>query len=111
MEANLGIDLAKLSESDVSVDGNNVTIHASGPSIFNTRMVGPIEVRNSQGILKRLLEPDDGYNQALAELERAANEAAAKPELIANAKKASEAELGRLVKLIAKDAEVTVEWN
>lgn len=111
MEANLGIDLAKLSESDVIVDGNKVTIRASGPNVFNTRLIGPIEVRNSQGILKRVLEPDDGYNQALAELERAANEAATRPEITARAKTTSETELGRLVRLIARDAEVTVEWK
>ncbi|MCE9586427.1 DUF4230 domain-containing protein [Candidatus Uhrbacteria bacterium] len=111
MEANLGIDLAKLSESDVRVEGNKVTILASGPNVFNTRLIGPIEVRNSQGILKRLLEPDDGYNQALAELERAANEAATRPEITARAKTSSETELGRLVRLIARNAEVTVEWK
>jgi hypothetical protein len=111
MEANLGIDLAKLSESDVRVEGNRVTIRASGPNVFNTRLIGPIEVRNSQGILKRVLEPDDGYNQALAELERAANEAATRPEITARAKTTSETELGRLVRLIARDAEVTVEWK
>ena len=111
MEANLGIDLGKLSESDVTVQGTRVTIHASGPNVFNTRLIGPIEVRNSQGILKRVLEPDDGYNQALAELERAANEAATRPEITARAKTSSETELGRLVRLIARDAEVTVEWK
>lgn len=111
MEANMGIDLAKLSESDVVVEGNKVTIKATGPNVFNTRLVGPIEVRNSQGLLKRLLEPDDGYNQALAELERAANEAANREEMIARATSASETELARLVRLIARDAQVTVEWK
>jgi len=111
MEANLGIDLAKLSESDVRVAGSKVTILATGPNVFNTRLIGPIEVRNTQGILKRVLEPDDGYNQALAELERAANEAATRPEIAARAKTTSESELVRLVRLIARDAEVTVEWK
>lgn len=111
MEANLGIDLAKLAESDVAVNGSTVTIRTNGPSVFNTRLVGPIEVRNSQGLLKRVLEPDDGYNQALAELERAANAAANREEILARAKSVSETELVRLVRLIARDATVRIEWK
>jgi len=111
MEANLGIDLAKLAESDVAVNGSTVTIQTNGPSVFNTRLVGPIEVRNSQGLLKRVLEPDDGYNQALAELERAANAAANREEILARAKSVSETELARLVRLIARDATVRIEWK
>lgn len=111
MEANLGIDLAKLAESDVAVNGSTVTIRTNGPSVFNTRLVGPIEVRNSQGLLKRVLEPDDGYNQALAELERAANEAANRDEILTRAKSVSETELARLVRLIARDATVRIEWK
>lgn len=111
MEANLGIDLAKLAESDVAVNGSTVTIRTNGPSVFNTRLVGPIEVRNSQGLLKRVLEPDDGYNQALAELERAANAAANREEILARAKSVSETELARLVRLIARDATVRIEWK
>jgi len=111
MEANLGVDLAKLSASDVHIDGNRVTIEATGPNLFNTRLIGPIEVRNSQGILKRVLEPDDGYNQALAELERAATEAANRPEIVTSAKSKSELELSRLIRLLASEAEVTVIWK
>ncbi|KAA0205918.1 hypothetical protein EDM68_04175, partial [Candidatus Uhrbacteria bacterium] len=69
---------------------------------------GPIEVKNTQGLLKRLLEPDDGYNLALAELTRAAEEAAGKPEIVERASEKSMREIERLIELIMQGDARTV---
>ncbi len=100
MEANMGMDLSKLSEADVLDDGKTITVRVDAPVLFNTRLVGPIEVRNTQGLLKRLLEPDDGYNMALSELTKAAEEAANKPEIKQRATDKAMREIERLVRLL-----------
>jgi hypothetical protein len=109
MEANLGLDLSKLSTDDVSVSASEITVRIPQASLFNTRLVGPIEVKNTQGIVKKFLEPDDGYNLALQELTRASTEAATKPEIIQNAQDASIKEITRLVQLITQGSGKSVK--
>jgi hypothetical protein len=109
MEVNMGIDLAKVSESDVTIDANKVTVTIPGASVFNVRLVGPLDVKNSQGILKRLLENDDGYNEAQAELSRVAEEAAKKPELIQRANDNAVSEVTRLLGYVAQGKTVEIK--
>lgn len=103
MEANLGIDLAKLTANDIQVTETEIQVRIPPATLFNTRLVGPIEVKNTQGLLKRLLEPDDGYNLALVELTSAAEVAARKPEITERTTEKSIMEIQRLVALILQD--------
>ncbi len=103
MEANLGIDLARLQTDDVTLSATEITVRIPAPTLFNTRLIGPIEVKNTQGLLKRVLEPDDGYNLALAELTRATEEAAGKPEIVGRASEKSVREIERLVELLLQE--------
>jgi hypothetical protein len=109
MEANLGLDLAKLVAEDVSVSPSEIVVRIPAPSLFNTRLIGPIEVSNTQGLLKKLLEPDDGYNLALQELTRASTEAATKPEILQTAQNASIEEITRLVQLLTQGSGQSVK--
>ncbi|MCR4256175.1 MAG: DUF4230 domain-containing protein, partial [Candidatus Uhrbacteria bacterium] len=113
MEANLGIDLERLQADDVTLTATEIIVRIPAPTLFNTRLVGPIEVKNTQGLLKRVLEPDDGYNLALAELTRATEEAVGKPEITERATETSIREIERLVSLIlqgdARSVRVVVE--
>lgn len=103
MEANLGLDLAKLTAEDVIATQSEIVVRVPSTTLFNTRLVGPIEVKNSQGLLKRLLEPDDGYNIALVELTAAAEAAARKPEILDRATQKAVREIERLVSLILQN--------
>ncbi|MCC6563634.1 DUF4230 domain-containing protein [Candidatus Uhrbacteria bacterium] len=100
MEANLGLDLAKLSAEDVMASQTEIVVRVPSTTLFNTRLIGPIEVKNSQGLLKRVLEPDDGYNIALVELTAAAEAAARKPEIMDRATQKAVQEIERLVGLL-----------
>ncbi len=111
MEVNLGIDLAKLTADDVTVDGDTITVATAGPGIFNVRLIGPLDVKNDQGILKRLLQNDDGYNEALAELSRQAEDAAKKPELMKRASDSGSEEITRLLGYVAHDKKIVVTFK
>ncbi len=111
METNVGVDLAKLDEKDVTESDGTITLSVPHPSLFDSHLIGPIEVQNSQGILKRLLEPNDGYNEALAALADSAKAAASKPEIQSRAETVSKNELERLVHLILPGSQVIIQWK
>lgn len=111
MEVNLGVDLADVKADDVTIDENTNTITVRVPSakLFNTRLVGPIEVKNTQGVLKRLLDSDDGYNEALSLLSKTAEETAQRNDIIARANESATEDLTRMLGYVAEGRTVKVE--
>ncbi|MDD5437580.1 MAG: DUF4230 domain-containing protein [Patescibacteria group bacterium] len=109
METNLGIDLSKITADDIRVDSGKVIIYIPRAQLFNARLVGPLEVENTRGILKRLLYSDNGYNEALAELIKQAEQSAVKPELINRATESAKAEVTRLAGLVARNRTIEVQ--
>ncbi|MEO5927577.1 MAG: DUF4230 domain-containing protein [Patescibacteria group bacterium] len=109
MEANVGIDLAKVSSDDVTITGDAITVLLPAASLFNVRPIGPIDVKNDRGILKRLLESDSGYNEALVELSKQAEAAATKPELLARASDQAIQQVRQLLGYVAQGKTITVK--
>ncbi len=103
VEVNLGVDLAELGEEDVKVETDKVTVAIPNVEIFNSRVVGEINLENKQGILKKIFENDAGYNQAVAEMIKQAEANTTTPEMLANANQKAREEIKRLVSYIAKD--------
>jgi hypothetical protein len=108
IEVNLGVDLAAIKAEDISVNNEKVVIAIPSAEIFNSRLVGDINVENKQGILKRLLENDDGYNQAMAELIKQAEGVASSTQMMAAANSKAKEEIGRLVGYMAPGKEIEV---
>jgi len=108
MEVNLGMDLANTSEQDVKVNGDTVTITLPRATLFNTRLVGPIDVDNTQGILKRIIDSDDGYNEALNALSKTAEEMAKRPELLQRADERAKEDVARLMGYVAEGKRIVV---
>jgi len=111
VEVNLGVDLAKLGEDDIRVEKERVTVAVPAVEIFNSRVVGDIDLENKQGILKKIFENDDGYNQAVAELIKQAEADAKTPEMLANANQKAREEIKRLVGYIVKNKVVEVVFK
>jgi hypothetical protein len=107
-EVNLGVDLAKLGDDDIKVGADKVTVTIPSVEIFNSRIVGEINLENKQGILKRIFENDDGYNQAVVEMIKQAEQNATTAEMLSNADQKAQEEIKRLVGYIAKDKTVEV---
>ncbi|OGF20662.1 hypothetical protein A2316_03930 [Candidatus Falkowbacteria bacterium RIFOXYB2_FULL_38_15] len=68
VEVNLGVDLARMEEKDIEINKNKIIVAIPNVRIFNSRLVGDVSLENKQGILKRIFENDNGYNQALESL-------------------------------------------
>lgn len=109
MEANLGIDLSQVTSEDVFVENDKIIVKIPQAKVFNVRLVGPLDVKNTQGILKRLLENEEGFNEAQAELTKAAEQAALRPEFIDRATNSAKEEVARLVGYVARDKTVEVQ--
>ncbi len=110
MEVNLGTDLAKVTAEDITVDdaSNTITVRIPSATLFNTRLVGPIQLKNNQGILKRLLNADDGYNDALSLLSKTAEEMAQKDEILARANENAKEDITRILGYVAQGKTVKV---
>ena len=111
MEVNMGTDLALVAQNDVTIDeaSNTITVRIPGTKLFNSRLVGPIELKNKEGILKRLLDSDDGYNEALSLLSKTAEETAQKQELIARANDRAKEDIARILGYVTPGKTVKVE--
>lgn len=111
MEVNLGIDFAKVSQDDVSISADGLTVKIPKTSLFNTRLVGPLEVNNEKGILKRLTDTDTGYNEALQVLTQEAEKAAQKPELRERADARAKEDATRILGYVAQGKKIVVEFK
>ncbi len=108
MEVNLGTDLSNLTADDIRVENDKITIAIPPTKVFNVRLVGPVDVKNNQGLIKRVLQNEDGYNEALAELSRVAEDSANKPEFKDRATERAEEEIARLLGYVAQGKAVEV---
>ncbi len=107
-EVNLGVDLAKLGEEDIKIETDKVVVAIPAAEIFNSRIVGDINLENKQGLLKRIFENNDGYNQAVVEMIKQAEENSTTAEMMANANQKTQDEVKRLVGYLVKDKTVEV---
>lgn len=80
MQVDLGVDLSKLTESDIEINDEDKVIYIKLPKseVFDASLKGDIKVETSSGILKSLLASDSNqdYNLALEKLTEQARDAA-----------------------------------
>lgn len=111
MKVAAGIDLGLLTAKDVQVSDKAVVITLPEVKTNGTEIIGNIVLTNRQGIIKRIVDNDDGYNAALALLKQEATKAAEVPELREEAKQSALREVERLVKFIQPEKEIRVQFE
>jgi hypothetical protein len=113
MEVNMGTDLTQVLRDDVTIDelSNTITVRVPSAKLFNARLVGPIELKNKEGILKKLLDSDDGYNEALSLLSQTAEQMAGREDLIERANERAKEDIARILGYAAEEKTVIVEMK
>jgi hypothetical protein len=111
MKVNLGVDLQQLTENDIKLTKNKLTIKLPQIQIHSTELISDINLENQQGILKLLLDRDDGYNQALSLLKENAELSAKDAKIIAETRLSTTNEINRLLNLITTDKEIIIEFT
>ncbi|MFA5188297.1 MAG: DUF4230 domain-containing protein [Patescibacteria group bacterium] len=110
LKVSLGVDLQKLQPQDITSD-NKITINLPPIEVQSVEVLWDIILQNSQGVLKRLLNNNDGYNQALAQLKDQAKAAALSPDITSQTQAATITEITKLVRLIVGDKDVAVNFR
>ncbi len=108
MKVSSGIDLTTLSTSSLSV-GEEIVITLPAVTTHSAELLGPVVLHNEQGILKRLLNSEDGYNEATAQIKEEALKAAAAPELRQEAEENAKIQVERLVRYLYPSKKITVQ--
>lgn len=111
IEVNLGLDLAQVSQEDIILSGDSVTVKIPKTTLFDTRLVGPLDVKNEKGLLKRLTDTDSGYNEALQVLSAEAEKAAKQPDLLARADERAKEEAARILGYVVQDKKLIIEFK
>jgi len=112
VKVSAGVDLSALSADNVAMDeAKKITISLSLPTRYSTEIIGSVEVKNKQGVLKKLLDNDDGYNQAVAALKEQAEQALLKPDLQRELQQESAEEVSRLVRLLLPETSVEIVFR
>lgn len=100
MKTSLGVDLTVLNSDSVKVSGNKITISLPPVEIQSIELASNINLDNNQGILKKLLDDNDGYNDALSQLRIQAQQAATVEDVQTKARQGAEQEIRRLVNFL-----------
>jgi hypothetical protein len=100
MKTSLGVDLTKLSSNDIKVSDNRITIALPPVEIQSIELVSDINLDNNQGILKKLLDNNDGYNDALGQLRSQAQSVAIVDDVQTKTRQGAEQEISRLVNFL-----------
>ena len=100
VEVNLGVDLSQISNQDIQISADKITIKIPSTKIFNSRIIGPIDLQNEQGILKKIFKNDDGYNEAQKTLIKQAEEKTQKKEILKLTNEKSKKQIQELLKLL-----------
>lgn len=109
MEINLGTDLAKITQDDIAIEGDVITVTIPKATLFNSRLVGPMEVKNEKGLLKKLTDSDSGYNEALQVLNQEAEKNAQTAEMLDRADLRAQEDTERLLSFVAQGKTIAVK--
>lgn len=104
-----GIDLTKLSGDDIKISDSKIEIELPAITTHSVELLDNIQLYNKQGILKKLFDNDDGYNDALTQLKDAARVAAEKQELRSEAEASAKQEIERLIRFIDSEKEIVIK--
>jgi hypothetical protein len=106
-----GVDTSKITAADIVEKEGNVLVALPQPTRYSTEIVGSVDVQNKQGVLKKLLDSDDGYNQALIALKTEAEKQSSSPELLLELQHQTEAEIKRFIQIVRPSTTVEVVFR
>lgn len=109
MKVSSGVDLQKLTAEDIIITDNAVRIVLPNIETQSTELLGNIVLTNKQGIIKRIVDNDDGYNAALMQLKAEAMKAVDAPELREEAKNNAQKEIKKFIQFIDPQKQITIQ--
>ncbi len=108
VKVGVGVDLSKVRADDVEVSRDFISIDLPAIEIRSTEILGDVSLDNKQGILKKLFDNDDGYNNAVDQLKGQARVTANSEELRVGARRRTEEEVRKLIQIVDKSRDVEI---
>ncbi len=108
LHIDVGVDLQKLAVEDVTITDTGITIQVPAPVVRSVSLRGPITLENKQGIVKRLFDNDDGYNDAIALFDEKGKQVLTNEDIRTAAEENTIRQIQRFVSLLSDTAEVRV---
>lgn len=109
MKVSSGVDLSKLRAENIRVTNKEIQITLPAVETQSTELLGNIVLTNNQGIIKRIVDNDDGYNAALTQLKSEAMKAAEVVELREEAKNNAQKEIKKFIQFIDPEKQITIQ--
>jgi hypothetical protein len=109
MKVSSGVDLSKLRAENIRVTDKEIQITLPVVETQSTELLGNIVLTNKQGIIKRIVDNDDGYNAALTQLKSEAMKAAEAVELREEAKNNAQKEIKKFIQFIDPEKQITIQ--
>jgi hypothetical protein len=109
MKVSSGVDLSKLRAENIRVTDKEIQITLPVVETQSTELLGNIVLTNKQGIIKRIVDNDDGYNAALTQLKSEAMKAAEAVELREEAKNNAQKEIKKFIQFIDPQKQITIQ--
>lgn len=109
MKVSSGIDLKKITQKDIIVSATQIEVTLPPVETQSTELLGNIVLKNRQGILKKIVDNDDGYNAALTELKKEAMKSVEGAELREEAKINAQKEVKKFIGFIDPQKEIIFE--
>jgi hypothetical protein len=106
-----GVDLSKLTTDDVELSQDKITITLPKTKINSTELLNGINIKNKQGILKRLLDNDDGYNTAFEKLRQQAVKSVEGQEFVKATQDSAVKMVKKFIRFVDKDKEIIVKFK
>lgn len=106
-----GVDLKKVTSTDVFIDSTTVTITLPPVEIYTAEVVDDIMLVNKEGVVKRFIDHDDGYNAAANELRLSAMKTASSEEIQTEAEIMSIDLIKTLLSGIAPNRTIIVQFR
>lgn len=109
MKVSSGVDLKKIMQEDVAVTDKEIQIKLPAVETQSTELLGNIILTNKQGIIKKIVDNDDGYNAALTKLKEESSKAVETPELRSEATQNAQKEIKKFLQFVDPQKEVIFE--
>ncbi len=106
MKVSSGIDLKKITQKDITVTETKIQVVLPPVETQSTELLGNVVLKNRQGILKKIVDNDDGYNAALTKLKAEAMKSVEVAELREEAKINAQKEVKKFIGFIDPQKEV-----
>lgn len=111
MKVGSGVDLNKILANDITVSDRLITLKLPTVETHSIELIGEITLANKQGILKRIFDNNNGFNEAYQALQGVAGTAAMTTTLRVEAENSTKKEITKLLGLVAKDRVVEITFK